>query len=168
MSDPNSIGLEPVPKFGLIYIKYSTNAMLEDVLKFMEWEHEILRQSGFSDPENCLQVFQSVGWTDLVMIYKQLEFKLGTSELDSISTAVFWGQAGGVITEFANSLSASSAFQYRLSGSTLFQDRVTGVGNLPNIVVIRFSAFGSVSASRANRDSLTFDLTISVPLGNAY
>jgi len=105
---------------------------------------------------------------DLVMIYKQLEFKLGTSELDSISTAVFWGQAGGVITEFANSLSASSAFQYRLSGSTIFQDFVTGEGNLPNIVVIRFSAFGSVSASRANRDSLTFDLTISVPLGNAY
>jgi len=29
------------------------------------------------------------------------------------------------------------------------------------------SAFGAVMASRANRDSLTFDLTVSVPLGNA-
>jgi len=104
---------------------------------------------------------------DLVMIYKQMEFKLGTSALDLSSTAIFNGPAGGVITEFANGLSSGSAFQYRLSGSNNFQARVTG-GNLANIVAIRFSARGAVLASRANRDSLTFDLTVSIPLGNAY
>lgn len=105
---------------------------------------------------------------DLVTLFQELEFKIGTSELDSSTTAVLWGPAGGTITEFANSLSAGSAFQYRLSDRSTFQNRVTGVGNLNKIVVIRFSALGAVPASRANRDSLTFDLTVSVPLGNAY
>jgi hypothetical protein len=104
---------------------------------------------------------------DLVMIFQELELKLGTSALDSASTAVFWGPAGGTITEFANSLSPASAFQYRLSSNTSFQDRVTG-GNLAIVVAIRFSARGAVPASRSNRDSLTFDLTSLVPLGNAY
>lgn len=104
---------------------------------------------------------------DLVMVYQELEFKLGTSVLDSTTTAVFWGTVGGTLTEFANSLSAGSAFQYRLSSSTAFSDGATG-SNLAKIVEIRFSALGAVPASRANRDSLTFDLTLSVPLGNAY
>jgi hypothetical protein len=104
---------------------------------------------------------------DLVMIFRQLELKVAVSALDAASTAVFWGPAGGTITEFANSLSPNSAFEYRLANKTSFQDRVTG-GNLSKIVAIRFSALGAAPASRANRDSLSFDLTATVPLGNAY
>jgi hypothetical protein len=104
---------------------------------------------------------------DLVMIYRELEFKLETSALDPTSTAVFRGQAGGTLSEFANHLRPSSAFEYKLSNNPNYRSRVTG-GNLDRIVAIRFSARGAVASSRANRDSLTFDLTASVPLGNAY
>ncbi len=104
---------------------------------------------------------------DLVMIYKELVLKVATSELDSVTTALFLGNSGSTLNEYANSMAPSSAFAYRLSTSTSFQNQVTG-GSLADIVEIRFSAVGSLPASRAGRDSLSFDLTLSVPLGNAY
>jgi type II secretory pathway pseudopilin PulG len=104
---------------------------------------------------------------DLVLIYNELVFKLGTSELNPSGRAIFSGPAEGTLTEFGNGLSAGSAFEYRLSTSSTFQSQVTG-GDLSKIVAIRFSALGSAPASRGNRLPLTFDLTVSVPLGNAY
>ena len=104
---------------------------------------------------------------DLVMIFRQLELKLDISDLDSTSTAVFRGPAGGTVAEIANSLSPNSTFEYRVSGQNRFRTRIRG-GTMDRIVAIRFSALGAVPSSRANRDSLTFDLTVSVPLGNAY
>lgn len=104
---------------------------------------------------------------DLVMIYGQLVLKVATSELDSVTTALFRGNAGETPVEYANSMAPSSAFAYRLSSSSSFQSQVTG-GDLANIVEVRFSALGALPASRAGRDSLSFDLTVSVPLGNAY
>jgi hypothetical protein len=104
---------------------------------------------------------------DLVMIYQELELQIATSALDSESTGVFWGPVGETLTEASHNLSPNSAFEYRLSSSTTFQSSVTG-GDLSNIVAIRFRARGSMPASRGGRDPLTFDLTASVPLGNAY
>lgn len=104
---------------------------------------------------------------DLVMVYREMTFKLAPSVLDSSSTAVFWGQAGQDLTEFANSLGSESAFQYRLSNSSTFRDFVRG-GGRERIVVVRFSALGTAPASRMNRDSLSYDLSVTVPLGNAY
>jgi len=104
---------------------------------------------------------------DLILIYNELVFRLGASELNHASTAIFSGPPEAILTEFGNGLSAGSAFEYRLSTSSTFQSQVTG-GDLSNIVAIRFSAFGSAPASRGNRVPLTFDLTASVPLGNAY
>ena len=104
---------------------------------------------------------------DLVMIYAERILRLDTSALDGSSTAIFWGPAGGDLTEFSDGLTPESAFQYKTSNSSTLRDRLTG-GNLDRIVLVRFSAFGAAPASRANRDSLTFDLAVSVPLGNAY
>ena len=104
---------------------------------------------------------------DVVLIYNEFVFKLGPSDLNSSGRAIFSGPAEGTLTEFGNGLSAGSAFEYRLSNSSTFQSQVTG-GDLSEIVAIRFIALGSAPASRGNRLSLTFDLTASVPLGNAY
>jgi len=103
---------------------------------------------------------------DLVMLYREVTLKLATSELDSISTAVFTGLAGGTLVEFASGLTAASAFEYRLARQSNFRNRVPG-GNRRRIAVVRFSAFGAAASSRVGRDSLTFNLTVTVPLRNA-
>jgi hypothetical protein len=103
---------------------------------------------------------------DLVMIYREATLRLGTSGLDGSSTALFTGPVGSTLTEFASGLTAASAFEYRFAGQTNWRDRVPG-GNKDRIATIRFSALGAVASSRASRDSLTFNLTVTVPLRNA-
>ncbi len=105
---------------------------------------------------------------DLIMLFRETELKLGLSTLDSLSTALFWGPAGGTITEFATGLSASSAFSYRRAGQTTFQDQVVGAADLANIEAIRVFAAGVAPSNRPGRDSLTFDLTATVSLRNVH
>lgn len=71
------------------------------------------------------------------------------------------------MTEFVTGLSGSSAFSYLRAGNTSFESRVTNSGELAAIQVIRLVAQGIAPSSRAGRDSLTFDLTLRVPLRNA-
>jgi hypothetical protein len=103
---------------------------------------------------------------DLVMIYQQRTLKLAISTLDSISTALFTGTGGGTLTEFASSLTPSSGFQYRLSHQAHWRNRVAG-GNLRRIAVVRFLARGAMAPTTGGRDSLTFNLDVSVHLQNA-
>jgi hypothetical protein len=103
---------------------------------------------------------------DLVMIYRAATLRLGTSDLDGSSTALFSGPAGGTLTEFASGLTPGSSFEYRLPHPATWRDRVPG-GNRDRIISIRFSALGAVASSRMGRDSLTFNLTVTVPLRNA-
>ena len=102
---------------------------------------------------------------DLVMLYREMTLRLGTSGLDSVSTALFTGPAGGTLTEFASGLTPGSSFQYLLPHPDYWKNRVPG-GNKDRILSIRFSAYGAVPSSRVGRDSLTFNLTATVPLRN--
>jgi hypothetical protein len=103
---------------------------------------------------------------DLVMLYQEVELRLASSNLHPESRGVFRGAVGGVITEVATGLSSRSGFEYGLSDRGGFQDRVNGRGNLTRIERVRFFLEGIAPASRADRDSLTFDLTLTVPLRN--
>lgn len=103
---------------------------------------------------------------DLVMIYQERTLKLGTSTLDSVSTALFTEAGPGAVTEFSSSLTPSSRFQYRLYNQAHWRNRVAG-RNLSRIAVVRFLARGAVAPATGGRDSLTFDLEVSVHLRNA-
>ena len=113
-----------------------------------------------------LDATPALGPGDLVMLYREMTLKLGTSLLDGSSTALFAGQSGGTLTEFTSGLTAGSAFEYRFGGQTNWRNRVPG-GNKNRIAAIRFSALGALEASRLGRDSLTFNLSVTVPLRNA-
>lgn len=104
---------------------------------------------------------------DLVMLYMERTLRLGPSDLDSVSAALFTGLAGGGMTEFSSGLAPASSFQYRLLNQNNWRNRVAG-GNRGRVAVIRFSAHGAAPSSRVGRDSLTFNLTSTVFLRNAH
>jgi hypothetical protein len=103
---------------------------------------------------------------DLIMIYREKTLRLATSTLDSVTTALFTGSAGSTLNEYASGLTPASGFQYRLANQSHWRDRVAG-GNRRRIDVVRFSARGAAVSARMGRDSITFNLTVSVRLQNA-
>ncbi len=104
---------------------------------------------------------------DLVMLYRKVEFKLAPSGLEPASLGFYQGAPGATLVELASGLSARSGFAYQLLRHPSFMDRVQGKGNLDNIRNIRLYLEGVAPAARATRDSLAFDLTVTVPLENA-
>ncbi len=103
---------------------------------------------------------------DLVMLYQERTLRLGPSGLDAGSSALFFGPAGGTMIEFASGLTPTSTFQYQLDHPKHWRGFVRG-GPRGRIAAVRFLAKGAVESARAGRDSLTFDLSITVPLRNA-
>jgi hypothetical protein len=79
---------------------------------------------------------------------------------------VYYGPNEGTLMELATGLSADSNFEYLRSGQTAYQSRVTGTANLAAIEVIRLYAEGTSAPSNPARDSLTLELTVTVPLKN--
>ncbi|MFH1762623.1 MAG: prepilin-type N-terminal cleavage/methylation domain-containing protein [Gemmatimonadota bacterium] len=104
---------------------------------------------------------------DLVMLYEEVELRLAPSHLHPGSRGVFRGPMGGRLTEVATGMSGDSGFEYGLADRNDFQDRINGKGNLTRIDRVRIFLEGIAPASTGGRDSLTFDLTLTVPLRNA-
>ena len=103
---------------------------------------------------------------DLVMLYQEVEVRLSSSKLNPGTRGVFRGPAGGVLTEVATGISGGSGFEYGLADRDGFQNRVNGNGNLRRIDRVRFLLESIAPASSPERDSLTFDLSLTVPLRN--
>ena len=103
---------------------------------------------------------------DLVMLYQERTLRLSPSGLDTGSVALFTGRAAGTMVEFASGLTPSSTFQYQLDQPKHWRGFIRGMPK-NRIAVIRFHALGAVVSSRMGRDSLTFNLTATVPLRNA-
>ena len=104
---------------------------------------------------------------DLVMLYEEVEVRFAPSQLHPGSRGVFRGPIGGKLTEVATGMSGGSGFEYGLTDRNEFQDKVSGKGNLARIDRVRLFLEGIAPASTGGRDSLTFDLTLTVPLKNA-
>jgi hypothetical protein len=114
-----------------------------------------------------LSASPALGHGDVVMLYQERVFKLAVSTLDPSSFGVYYGPNGGTLMELATGLSETSAFQYLRAGRSSYDDRVTGVSGLAAIEVIRLSAVGIAPPANPARDSLNFELAITVPLKNA-
>ena len=104
---------------------------------------------------------------DLVMLYQEVEARLAPSKLHPGSRGLFRGPLNGTLIEVATGLSGDSGFLYGLSNNDAFRERVNGKGNLIRIDRVQLFLEGIAPASSAGRDSLTFDLTLTVPLRNA-
>ncbi|RMH20319.1 MAG: hypothetical protein D6701_03885, partial [Gemmatimonadetes bacterium] len=105
----------------------------------------------------------SVG--DVVMLYRQVHFRLAPSALAPGSTALYRGNYGESLAEFATGLSAQSRFEYR-RGDTIYYPTVSSA-NLPSIDGIRFVAEAQVPDSVPG-GGFRYGWTVTLPLRNAW
>lgn len=103
---------------------------------------------------------------DLLMLYAEVELKLAPSRLNPSSMGLFRGPPGGNLIELTSGLSGRSGFTYSLDKKLGYVDRVPGKGNLQRIEWVRVYIEGVAPAARAAGDSLSFDLTVTVPVGH--
>ena len=142
----------------------------------------LLLSSGVSDANQCLTVngADTVGAIDdfgqlliaggttlgeVIMIYREVEFKIDQSQLNPISLAVYRGVSGDTLREFVTGITTGTKFQYRLPSST-YQNSITGapVANIENIRVI---ASAIATDSIGGIESYSYAWTVGIPLRNS-
>ncbi len=141
----------------------------------------LLVSSGANDANQCLTLnaADTVGAIDdfgrlliaggttlgeVIMIYREVEFKIDESQLDPITLAVYRGVTGDTLREFATGITPDTKFQYRLPSST-YQNSIAGapVANIENIRVI---ASGIATDSIGGIESYSYEWTVGIPLRN--
>lgn len=125
--------------------------------------------TGISDEFNRLRRIQNLhGSTPprgtLLMFFKEWEFLLTTSALDSTTVGLFVGTYGDDLTEYASGMDTTAQFLYRTGGTT-YSSPITG-GGLANIDAVRIVAHTRVRAPSGGRDDVTAGWTVDVPLRN--
>ncbi len=137
----------------------------------------LLTSSGATDADECLATSgaDTVGATadfgrfgisggttlgEVIMIYRDVEFKIDDSELDPRTLAVYRKVTGDSLREFATGITADAKFQYRLPSGT-YQNSITGA-SLADIEKIRVITSASVGGARA----YSYEWSVSIPLRN--
>ena len=138
----------------------------------------LLVSSGSNDADECLEASSSdtVGATadfarldisgsntigEVIMIYRDVEFKIDTSELDPQTLAVYRKITGDSLREFATGITSDTKFQYRLPMGT-YQNSITGA-SLVDIEKIRVIT----SASGRGAGAYSYEWTVGIPLRNS-
>jgi hypothetical protein len=101
----------------------------------------------------------------VLMIGRKTEFRIAASTLIPGLTALYRGNYGGTLSEFATGLASDASFQYRY-GTTTHYSSVTG-GNLALIDGIRIVARSTGRGESGGRTQYAFGWTVDVPLVNA-
>jgi hypothetical protein len=107
--------------------------------------------------------FPSVG--NVLMIGRKTEFRIQTSTLTPALTALYRGNYGSTLTEFATGIASNAKFQYRY-GTTTHYNTVTGA-NLGLIDGIRIHARSTGRGESGAQTQFAFGWTVDVPLANA-
>jgi hypothetical protein len=102
---------------------------------------------------------------DVVMLGRKTEFKIQNSALQSGLKALFRGNYGGTLTEFATGVASNAKFQYRY-GTTTYYNTVTG-SNLLLVDGIRIVAQSTGRGESGAKAQYAFGWTVDVPLTNA-
>ena len=140
----------------------------------------LLLSSGTNDANQCLTLNAAdtvgasadfgrllIGGTTLgevIMIYREVEFKIDQSELNPIALAVYRGVTGDTLREFATGITTDMKFQYRLPSST-YQNSITGA-SMANIENIRVIAAAIATDSIGSIESYSYEWTVGIPLRN--
>ena len=141
----------------------------------------LLVSSGSNDANECLtrngadtvgaiadfgRLLISGGTTlgEVIMIYREVEFKIDRSNLDPKTLAVYRFVTGDQLREFATGITPDAKFQYRLPSST-YQNSITGA-SLANIENIRVTASAIATDSIGSIESYSYEWTVGIPLRN--
>ncbi|HEX9886115.1 MAG TPA: hypothetical protein VGA70_06485 [Longimicrobiales bacterium] len=101
---------------------------------------------------------------DILMIYREVEFSLDTSALDPSKTALYTGNYGEDLVEFATGLSPATYLEYR-KGSDVYYKRLTS--ELDAIDGIRIVSVAQAPAEGGGQEDITFTLNVETALLNA-
>ena len=75
---------------------------------------------------------------EVIMIYRDVEFKIDQSELEPRTLAVFRKVSGDSLREFVTGITPATKFQYRLPSTGIYENSITGasIDSIENIRVI--------------------------------
>ena len=140
----------------------------------------ILGSSGAADAQDCLDTSgaDTVGATadfgkvlfgttlgEVIMIYRDVEFKIDQSELEPRTLAVFRKVSGDSLREFVTGVTPATKFQYRLPSSGIYQNSITGA-SIDSIENIRVIASAIATDSIGGIQSYSYEWTLGIPLRN--
>lgn len=100
----------------------------------------------------------------LLMLYREVEYAIGTSGMRPAALALFRGVGGGTPVEYATGLDPSTGFQYRTGGSTYYSAVVGGM--LPSIDAIRIVAEAREAPATGGVDDVVYGWSVNVFLRN--
>ena len=142
----------------------------------------LLGSSGSSDATACLTTsgadtvgaIADFGWFlipggttlgEVIMIYREVEFKIDQSQLNPRTLAVYRGVTGDTLREFATGITTDTRFQYRNAGD-VYKNSATG-GSLLNLESIRLIASASATDSIGGINSYSYEWTVGIWLTNS-
>ena len=102
---------------------------------------------------------------EVIMIYRDVEFKIDQSELKPRTLAVFRKGSGDSLREFVTGIMPATKFQYRLPSGT-YQNSITGA-SIDNIENIRVIASAIATDSIGGIQSYSYEWTVGIPLRNS-
>ncbi len=102
---------------------------------------------------------------EIIMIYREVEFKIDQSALRPQTLAVYRGVTGDTLREFATGITTETKFQYRLPSST-YQNSVVAA-SLADIENIRVIASAIATDSVGVIESYSYEWTVGIPLRNS-
>lgn len=108
----------------------------------------------------------TIGPGVVVMLVREIELTFDTSELDSVSVALFRGPYGGTLVEFATGMASDARFEYRQVGDTTYSSPLTG-GALLDIDAVRVYVNATSQAIRGGEDPYEYGWTVHIPLRNS-
>lgn len=100
----------------------------------------------------------------VLMIYRKVEYRFATSQMDPTTVALFRGMYGEALGEFATGMSSSAQFKYRTGGSTYATSVSSGA--LSTIDAIRIEAQAQRAPQTGGVDDVTFGWGVNVVLRN--
>jgi hypothetical protein len=101
---------------------------------------------------------------EVIMIYREVEFKVDQSQLHPITLGVYRGVTGDTLRELATGITPDTKFQYRLP-SGVYQNSIAGA-SVANIENIRVVASGIATDSIGGIESYSYEWTVGIPLRN--
>lgn len=102
---------------------------------------------------------------DILMLYREVELQFATSVLDTTQMALYRGNYGDVLVEFASGMDATAQFLYRKSGSSTYNTSVP-TGQLDQIDAVRIVAQARTAPETGGEEDVTFGWAVNVPLRN--
>ena len=102
---------------------------------------------------------------EVIMIYRDVEFKIDQSALEPRTLAVFRKVSGDSLREFVTGITPATKFQYRLPSTGIYENSIMGALT-ESIENIRVIASAIATDSIGGIQSYSYEWTLGIPLRN--